>query len=199
MNSRRRAGARVPEPWRRLRQDGPSAARGVAAVELVIILPLALTLVMGTLAMGTAYYLQLNLTEGAREGARVGATLRVGYNPGGPENRSGTPTDEWLQEVAAVATSTAGDWETVCVSYTGRIAFRPTGSTVTRTLRQANGGAPSYSTDTCFTDGRPANERRVQVAVTDTGPFDNFFSFRSTLNLEGTAVARFERPYTAVG
>jgi hypothetical protein len=166
--------------------------RGAAAAELVIILPIVLTLILGTIAIGTAYYYQLNLTEGAREGARVGATLRTGI-----PNNTFVPSQAWLQEVATVATSTAGRWETVCVTYTGRVAFRPTGQTTTQTLRRTNGGGDTFGGGPCFNDGRPANERRVQVVMTNTGPFDNFFFTQRTLNLESKALARFERPYTA--
>jgi hypothetical protein len=179
------------------RSNSVAAERGAAAVELVVILPIILTLVLGTISIGTAYYYKLNLMEGAREGARAGATLRTGYNPGGPENRSGVPTDQWLLEVANVATSTAGRWETVCVTYTGHVAFRPTGSTTTRTVNITNGGGPTYSGTPCFADGRGALERRVQVVITNTGPFSNFFFTQRILNLESQALARFQRPYTA--
>jgi Flp pilus assembly protein TadG len=172
--------------------------RAAAAVELVVILPLILTLILGTIAIGTAYFYKLNLTEGAREGARVAATLRTGYNPPNPDVRTGVPTNAWLLEVANVATSTAGRWETVCVTYDGHVAFRPPGSTTTRTVNITNGGSPTFSTTPCFTDDRPVTERRVQVRITNTGPFDNFFFTRRTLNLEGRALARFQRPYTAV-
>jgi Flp pilus assembly protein TadG len=175
-----------------------SSERGAAAAELVVILPIILTLVFGTIAVGTAYYYKLNLMEGAREGARAGATLRAGYNPGGPEDRSGVPTNQWLLEVANVATSTAGRWETVCVTYTGHVAFRPTGSFTTRTVNISNGGGATYSGTPCFADGRAATERRVQVVITGTGPFSNFFFTQSILNLESQARARFQRPYTAV-
>jgi Flp pilus assembly protein TadG len=175
-----------------------ASERGAAAVELVVILPIILTLVLGTIAIGTAYYYKLNLMEAAREGARAGATLRTGYNPGGTEDRSGVPTNQWLLEVANVATSTAGRWETVCVTYTGHVAFRPTGSTTTRTVNIVNGGATTYSGTPCFADGRDSTERRVQVVLTNTAPFSNFFFTQRVMNLETQALARFQRPYTAV-
>jgi hypothetical protein len=168
---------------------------GAAAVELVVIVPLLLTLILGTLAIGAAYQQKLGLTEGAREGARLGATLRTGH----PNNipRTGVPTDAWLLEVAQVATATAADWESVCVAYTGLVAFSPTSTQVTRSLRQTNGGGNSFGSTRCFDDGRPTDERRVQVSVRGTAPFDNFFFMRRTLELEGSSIARFERPYTA--
>lgn len=176
-------------PVRQARRPGEG---GVAAVEMLIIIPLALTLIMGSLAVGAAYFMKLNLTEGAREGARHGAATQTG------DPLTGVPTNDWLQEIASVATATAGDWETVCVAYSGLRASTVTPSPQgTWALRATNGAGPTYSATPCFTDGRPAAERRVQVQVTNTGPFNNFFGFIQTLSLEGGAVARFERPYTA--
>ena len=54
-----------------------------------------------------------------------------------------------------------------------------------------NGGVISYNADTCFADGRPDSERRVQVAVAREADF-NALVFSSTLTLDGEAVSRFE-------
>jgi Flp pilus assembly protein TadG len=166
---------------------------GAAAVELVVILPIILVLVFGTLAIGAAYFLKLNVTEAAREGARYGATLRTGVP--NDSDKSGAPTTQWLREVADVTAATAGSWETLCVAYTGNRAS-PAGGVITSSLRRTNGGVEVIGGTQCFSDGRPSEERRVQVLVTNTGPFDNFFAFQRTLNLRGAALARFERPYT---
>jgi Flp pilus assembly protein TadG len=167
---------------------------GAAAVELVVILPIILVLVFGTIAIGAAYFQKLNLTEAAREGARYGATLRTGVP--NDSDKSGEPTTQWLREVADVTAATAGSWETLCVAYTGNRASTA-GGVITRSVRRTNGGVDAPGNTQCFSDGRPAEERRVQVLVTNTGPFDNFYAFQRTLELQGTALARFERPYTA--
>jgi hypothetical protein len=166
---------------------------GAAAVELVIILPLCLAFILGTIALGAAYFQQLNLTEAAREGARTGATLRVGLDV--PNFSAGYPLNPWFEEVAAATASTAADWDDLCITYAGPYALTPTGSSIVRAARQINGGGLTYSSTPCFVDDRPAGERRVQVAINGTGPFDNFFTFRRTLNLQGTALAQYERPY----
>jgi Flp pilus assembly protein TadG len=163
-------------------------------VELVVILPIILLLILGTIAIGAASFLKLNLTEAAREGARYGATLRTGV----PDDldKTGVPTNQWLIEVADVTAATAGSWETLCVAYTGNPASQ-SGGVITRSLRRTNGvSGNTFGSTTCFSDGRPVTERRVQALVTNTGPFDNFFAFQRTLQLRGTALARFERPYT---
>jgi Flp pilus assembly protein TadG len=173
---------------------GGRSEHAAAATEFVIILPVMLLLVFGTLAIGAAFFQQLSLTEGAREGARYGATLRTGA----PDDNdiSGVPTDQWLAAVANVATSTSGRWERVCVSYSGTPASFLGGGVFTKSLRLTNGGGQTPGTTPCFDDGRDGAERRVQVVVTNSGPFDNFFTFRRTLRLQGSALARFERPYT---
>jgi hypothetical protein len=182
---------------RRVRRTPPGQSHGevgAAAVELVVILPLVLLLVFGTLAMGGAFFRQLSLTEAAREGARTGAATRVGLDV--PAFTPGYPLDAWFEEVATVTTSTAGHWEELCVAYRGPIAFTPTGSEITRALRRTNGGGSgTYSGTPCFEDGR--TERRVQVVITGRGPFSNFFTFQRILELEGGALAQYERPYTA--
>jgi hypothetical protein len=68
---------------------------------------------------------------------------------------------------------------------------------ITRSLRRTNGvpATPSARPRASAT-AVPLTERRVQALVTNTGPFDNFFAFQRTLQLRGTALARFERPYT---
>ncbi|MEO5313330.1 pilus assembly protein [Pseudarthrobacter sp. CC12] len=52
--------------------------RGAAAVEFAILLPLLLTLVLGTIEFGRVYNAQLTLTNAAREGVRV---MAINNNP----------------------------------------------------------------------------------------------------------------------
>lgn len=44
--------------------------RGAAAVEFALVLPILLTLVLGTIEFGRAYNVQISLTHAAREAAR---------------------------------------------------------------------------------------------------------------------------------
>jgi Flp pilus assembly protein TadG len=59
---------------------GPTSQRGAAAVEFAIILPLLVSLVLGTIDWGYYFFVQQVVTNAAREGARVG-TL---YDPTSP-------------------------------------------------------------------------------------------------------------------
>lgn len=48
--------------------------RGVAALELAILMPLLLMILFGIIDWGYVFYVDLTMTNGVREGARVGVT-----------------------------------------------------------------------------------------------------------------------------
>jgi Flp pilus assembly protein TadG len=50
---------------------------GAAAVEFALLFPIFMILAMGTIAVGTAFSRQLNVTQAAREASRYGATYDV--------------------------------------------------------------------------------------------------------------------------
>jgi len=50
------------------------SGRGVAALELAILMPLLLMIIFGIIDWGYVFYVDLTLTNGVREGARVGVT-----------------------------------------------------------------------------------------------------------------------------
>ena len=50
----------------------PARETGVSAVEFGLILPLLLVLILGIIDYGWVFYVKLNITNAAREGARVG-------------------------------------------------------------------------------------------------------------------------------
>lgn len=76
----------------------------------------------------------------------------------------------------------------ICVAYVHPNGVIATDQTTSRT---DNGGAPTYDSAPCFADGRPNEERRVQVAVARDTDF-NVLLFSSTLTLDSEAVSRFE-------
>lgn len=49
-------------------------ARGVAAVEFALVLPVLLALLLGIFDYGYVFFVRLGMTNAAREGARVGVT-----------------------------------------------------------------------------------------------------------------------------
>ena len=162
--------------------------RGASLVELAFALPILIMLLVGLVSSGIAYNHQLALTHAAREGGRYGATLPV--NPGS--------MDDWLEIVinqtvadATGALDSGVDGRYVCVAYVhpnGTAA----GDTTTRRILDT-GLQSSQGGQQCFAsgDGRPDDERRVQVVVRRNTDFSVVF-FSSVLNLDAQAVNRFE-------
>ena len=161
-------------------------SRGAALIELAVALPLLVMLIVGMVSAGIAYNHQLALTHSAREAGRYAATLPV---------TNFASMNAWLDEIAARAVDDASGslgpgvaGHYVCVAYV-HAGIVPTDQT---TNRIEDGVAlPVYAPNPCFADGRPANERRVQVQVVRETDFDVVF-FSSTLTLDSEAVSRFE-------
>jgi Flp pilus assembly protein TadG len=162
---------------------------GAALVEMAMALPLLLMLLFGIISSGMAFDNQLSLTHAAREASRHAATL--------PVTNFGS-MGGWLDAVAqraiddslgTLAPGSPGLY--VCVAY-----VHPDGTTaLDSTMRRVNSaGSVSYSASTCFSDGRPNAERRVQVRVARDVDF-NALVFQSTLNLDSEAVSRFEAAF----
>ncbi len=90
--------------------------RGAALVELGIILPLLFLLIFGIIEFGWAYFQQLDLRHGAREGARLAA---VNYKT----TASPTPADQATQIVNEVCDRMdSGDSTTVRIEQVGGAA-----------------------------------------------------------------------------
>jgi Flp pilus assembly protein TadG len=159
---------------------------GASLVELAIALPLLMILLLGMVSAGIAYNHNLALAHSAREAGRHAATL--------PVTNFGS-MDLWLDEVAARAIEDAtGSLNpgtpglVVCVAYVHPNGSLSTDSTRSRTI---NGATVSYASTACFPDGRPDDERRVQVSVAREATF-NALVFSTTVNLDSEATNRFE-------
>ena len=80
--------------------------RGAAFVEFALILPMFMTLVIGTLSGGMVYNRQLDITHAGREGARYGAALdpktpTSSFTAGSCHSSSGAAaTQTWAAAVA---------------------------------------------------------------------------------------------------
>ncbi len=155
-------------------------------MEFAVILPLLAMMLLGIVSGGNAYQQKLSLTNGAREGARFGATLPTD---------SFTTLDDWLDNLATVATGAVDDGlgpgvegRVVCVAYVYPIGTALTDRT---TRRRATDSGPTYSGSTCFSDGRPSNERRVQVVLQRNSSLEGGL-FHIPLTLSGKSVARYE-------
>lgn len=175
---------------RRMADSGKTSGRddeqGASLVEFAMILPLLAALLVGIVTAGLALNGKNSINNAARESARYGATLSVE-----------TTMTAWLDDVADVAIAAATgqlddgvDARTICVAY-----VYPNGSAATDQSSKVEidqAGTRSYSLGQCFADGRPNDERRVQVAAArDTEVFALFFVRGVTLDAE--SVSRFER------
>lgn len=177
------------------------ASHGAALVELAMVLPLVVMLIVGMVSAGVAYNHQLALTHAAREGGRYAATLPVTNFSSEPD-----PMAAWLAEVInqtiedATGSLNAGVPDRyVCVAYVspGSISTDQT----TRRILNSSGLQAAQPGEDCLPvdgtlngtidDGRPAEERRVQVVVSRSADF-NALVFSSTLTLDSVAVNRFE-------
>ncbi len=143
-------------------------------------------LILGMVSAGIAFNNQLALTHAAREGGRFAATLPV---------TNFANMNAWLDAVAiGVVNDSTGSLGPGIPGHLVCVAFvHPDGVVATdqTSNRIDNGGVISYNAATCFADGRPDSERRVQVAVAREADF-NALVFSSTLTLDAEGVNRFE-------
>lgn len=165
-----------------------SDERGAQLVEFALILPILMALLLGIVTGGIAFSHNLSIDNAARETARYGATLPVAGDMGA-----------YLNQVADVAIRTStGTLEDgapgriVCVAY-----VHPNGSAAhdqtTRVVEDA-AGARTVTNQPCLLagDGRPDDERRIQITVEREADLVVFY-FSRTLTITGQSVARFER------
>lgn len=164
-----------------------SRDRGASLVELALALPLLVMLLVGMVSAGIAYNNQLALTHAAREGGRYAATLPV---------TNFADMEAWLTEIAT-QTETDGTGaldpgvpgREICVAYV--YPEGAVGSDQTARLIVDNSSSDFKAGEDCFNDGRPDDERRVQVVTSRDTDFNVIF-FSTTVNLDAQAVNRFE-------
>jgi len=161
--------------------------QGAQLVEFALILPVLLVLLLGIITGGIAFSRSISVDNAARESARYGATLPVDGD-----------MNAWLNDVADVAIGSAtGDLDNgeqgrqVCVAY-----VYPDGSDAadqtTRLDIDTAGNRTVTSGSPCFSDGRPGDERRIQVQLQRESDLILVFWGR-TLSLAGESTARYER------
>jgi Flp pilus assembly protein TadG len=151
---------------------------GASAVEFALIVPVFLMLVFGMISAGLILNTKLSLVHAADEASRYGATV--------PTTLGGL--NAYLTNIANVAEAAGGDAlstsapnRVICVAYVN-------GQTGT-TRRRMNG---VFSNSSCFSDGRPAAEARVQVMVSRDVSWQMFLIPAWTINLSSDSVSRYE-------
>lgn len=141
-------------------------------MELALVLPLAMSMLLGIFTGGQAYFQKISLVDAARDGARYGASLKI--PPGG--------IADWKQavrnRVAGLSGGQVGASE-VCAEL-----VKPTGTNIACGVGDPQGAA---SDPTSLT---PASV--VKVSVTKATRIE-FFFFTSTPTLSSKIAARYER------
>jgi Flp pilus assembly protein TadG len=180
-----------------MRTGRGNGERGASLVEFALVSPILFMVLLGMITGGLALSRKLDLSTGAREAARYGATM--------PDNQfaSGDGTD-WAQAVAGKATSEASgalntSGATVCVA----LVQGTSGST---TVYTPSGGSAYYYNSTyngsswvsngvtaqpCYTDNGADGQPRVQVLVTRPDSLQAVV-FNAGLTLKANADSRFE-------
>lgn len=166
-----------------------SDERGGALVEFGVVIPIFVTLILGSVTMGMSYNMNNSLNNGARESARYGATLPVDGDMA-----------TWLDRVAdAAEASTSGNLGSAVASRQICIAFvHPAGTDDddrTTALLRDSGGTVMAAGAPCFDDGRPDDERRVQVQLRRETEIQAVV-VDSIVELEASSVVRYERAGT---
>ncbi|NND04379.1 MAG: hypothetical protein HKN91_16505 [Acidimicrobiia bacterium] len=160
---------------------------GAALVEFAVLAPLLLMLLFGIVSAGLAFNESLALTHAAREAGRSAATLPVS---------NFADLDAWLAAVSAQAINDADGsldnsvpGRTVCVAYVHPDGTLPTD--VTKRLITTPAGPQPTELLPCFADGRPNEERRVQISVARDSEI-NVILFSIDVTLDSEATNRFE-------
>jgi len=160
---------------------------GASLVEFAMVLPLLAGLLVGIVTAGLALNGKNSINNAAREAARYGATLPVE-----------STMNNWLDDVADVAIRSGTgqldngvDGRTICVAYVYPDGAVPNDRTARVMIDSA--GTRSYSIGApCFSDGRPGDERRVQLSGSRDAEIFALF-FRRIVTLDAESVSRFER------
>lgn len=146
-------------------------------VELALVLVLLVMLLVGTVSAAVAFGRGNSIQNAAREASRYAATRDDVSNN--------------LSEVVQVAkAASSGDLEAGVPGYYVCVAYVDGSSNE----REIEGTPPSLPADnSCYSDGRPAGERRIQVTAGRETTI-NAIVFSIDVPLTTEAAARYERP-----
>jgi hypothetical protein len=178
------------------------ADTGASAVEFALLMPIFIMLTFGTLSGGIAFWHHIELTQGARDAARLGATFPISAVDPAPTGEKSI--SDWLTMVATVAATESG-WSSladvnaagsgafICVAYVAAENDPiPTSRQIAGISRPSDGLAAAG--DGCFADDLA--EGRVQVLVRRDAEL-NAIVFSSDLELRTHSSILYERRDTS--
>ena len=143
--------------------------RGSTLIEFAIVLPLFVALLFGVVTTGVAYSAKVGVIEAVREGARYGASLKLGTGA--------TAVADWEASVRARVAAASGG-ELAAASVCARLVL------------------PSGATDCGLNDPAGASAEvavhLVKVSASKAATLE-FVVFRTTATLSGRLAARYER------
>ena len=168
------------------RNDVATHDRGGVLVEFALVIPILVAIILGGLTLGMSYNVNNTLNNSARETARFAATWPVDAG-----------MNAWLNEVADVAIrASSGELDPtasgqeLCVAYVHPDGTEPDDRTTA--LLEVAGSRTIAANTTCFNDGRPNGEARIQVQLQRDSAVDAIV-FSTNIDLEATSVSRYER------
>ncbi|HEV2809231.1 MAG TPA: TadE family protein [Acidimicrobiales bacterium] len=156
------------------RQHRKAGERGAAMVEFALLLPLVMSLLLGIVTGGHAYFQKISIVDAAREGARYGASLKYDAASGGLATWEANVKERVVQ-LSGGQLSAAN----VCVQL-----VTPTGAN----LQCGVGDPPGSASDPTLL----APARLVKVSATKVATIETIF-FTSNPTLSAKVVARYER------
>jgi hypothetical protein len=172
------AGARSPED------------RGVAIVEMALILPILVVLMLGMFTGALAWNQSQALGQGARVAGRYAATLPLPV-PTGTQTQT-QANDAWLDGLIDRAVASAeGQVGSTVAGRAVCVAYVDPGASLTMSRTLTGASTRTSSTSPCFEDGQGASAKRIQVELRRDGHIDTGF-YRVPLELRRSAVYRYE-------
>jgi hypothetical protein len=182
-----------------VRTRAPCGDAGTSAVEFAILMPIFIMLTFGTLTGGIAFWRHIELTQGVRDAARLGATFPISTVSPAPVGEK--TISDWLDMVAGVAATESG-WGGVadvappdsggfiCVAYVAGEGDSLVTARLTIGTSRASDGLAASPDDGCYADG--LTDSRVQVLVRRDAEL-NAVLYSSDLELRSRSSIPYER------
>jgi Flp pilus assembly protein TadG len=161
---------------------------GASAVEFALIFPIFMVLALGSIAAGTAFSKQINVTQAAREASRYGATYDY--------QAASLTLDQWLAAVDTAARGAAGNSNDPIGGYDYRcvalVTTNSSGAVVSAKSRyMENGGASAAGSCPSTTAPNIPSTDYVQVAMYRNSRFFALF-INPTIKLDSVSVTPYE-------